>query len=216
METKAGDAGEMIFEWRSYRAAPGEAQSYLELFRTLGVPLVTRHLPMMGYWLSDVGGLNEIHHLWAYASFAERSACRTGLAGETAWQSAFIAPAFKSIRSQSSRVLKLERSSTAFDALVERRRAQHPARPGTEPLFGAAWNVLVEQDAQATGHDDTTLAQFRTLLGADTGARLSLLQINDLDGWLSGAQGLHAAPGTSTLLRPLLLSPIGGTPEAPQ
>ena len=70
----------MLFELRTYDLKPGKAPVYLEFFRTAGVALVTRHLPMMGYWMVESGRLNRIEHLWAYRDMAERDACRAGLA----------------------------------------------------------------------------------------------------------------------------------------
>ena len=54
----------MLFELRTYDLKPGKAPAYLEFFRTFGVRLVTRHLPMGGYWMVESGRLNRIEHLW--------------------------------------------------------------------------------------------------------------------------------------------------------
>ena len=35
----------MIYEWRSYRFAPGQATAYLAAFQAEGLPLVARHMP---------------------------------------------------------------------------------------------------------------------------------------------------------------------------
>jgi len=122
----------MIFEWRSYVSEPRQEMAYLDLFRTFGVRLVTRHLPMLGYRLSDVGGLNVFHHLWAYENFDDRMSRRAGLASETAWQTDFIVPAFRTILSQESRFMTLVSGSEAFDALVAAGDGPRAAQPPDE------------------------------------------------------------------------------------
>lgn len=201
----------MIFEWRSYVSEPGKAMAYLDLFRTFGVPLVTQHLPMLGYWLSDVGGLNVIHHLWAYENFEDRMTCRAGLASETAWQKDFIAPAFRTIRSQDSRFMTLVSGSAGFDALVAARRRTLAARPADEACFSPQWCVMTDHPPGTGPEGDEVFASFRTCIGPDLGHRRSLAVNVRVDDWIADANNSPA--GASTLIRPLVLSPIGGTPE---
>ena len=106
----------MIHEWRSYRLKPGAAADYLGLLADEGLPLVTRCLPLMGYWLGETGPLNTIHHLWAYQDWAEREALRAELATDEGWTRGFIPKAFALVEEQGNRFLRLERSSPDFDA----------------------------------------------------------------------------------------------------
>ena len=75
----------MIFEWRTYRFAPGRAAAYLAAFQSEGLPLVTRHLPLLGYWMTESGRLNVLHHLWVYADLDDRAACRASLSADADW-----------------------------------------------------------------------------------------------------------------------------------
>jgi len=50
---------------------PGSAMAYVELFSQFGVVLVSKHLPLVGYWHSEVGELNQLWHPWAYESMNE-------------------------------------------------------------------------------------------------------------------------------------------------
>lgn len=138
----------MIHEWRSYRLKPGAAAEYLALLADQGLPLVTRHLPLMGYWLAETGGLNVIHHLWTYADWAEREAARAGLAGEEGWTKGFIPRAFALVEEQQNRFLRLDLSSPGYDAALAQRRRLHPARTGG-PLFAADCAGLVTGSAPA-------------------------------------------------------------------
>lgn len=133
----------MIHEWRSYRLKPGAAAEYLTLLADEGLPLVTRHLPLLGYWLAETGPLNVIHHLWAYESWAEREALRAELAMNEAWTKGFIPRAFALVEEQQNRFLRLDASSPAFDAALAARRTPHPTRQAGAPLFAAACASLV-------------------------------------------------------------------------
>lgn len=154
----------MIHEWRSYRLKPGAATAYLALLADEGLPLVTRHLPLMGYWLAETGPLNVIHHLWAYADWAEREASRAGLAQEEGWVKGFIPQAFALVEEQENRFLHLERSSPVYDAALAARKRVHPARKPGEPLFAAQCSGLVVGAAP-----EDSVALWRPLSGDPAG-----------------------------------------------
>lgn len=141
----------MIHEWRCYRLKAGAAPDYLALLADEGLPLVTRHLPLMGYWLAETGTLNTIHHLWSYADWAERESCRAALAAEEAWVRGFVPKAFALVEEQRNRLLKITRTSPAFEAALGSRRTQRPARAAGAPLFAT---------------DCATLSSGRTASGA--------------------------------------------------
>ncbi|WP_395541392.1 NIPSNAP family protein [Neotabrizicola sp. sgz301269] len=186
----------MIHEWRSYRLKPGAAAEYLVLLADQGLPLVTRHLPLMGYWLAETGALNVIHHLWSYAGWAEREAARAGLATEEGWTRGFIPRAFALVEEQQNRLLQLNRSSSAFEAALSRRRNSHPVRAAGVPLFAADCAGLVIGPPS-----EAAIAQWTPLSGDPR--PLSLLPRR--------ADPLPAAPlpgADHTVLRPLVFSPL--------
>ena len=187
----------MIHEWRSYRLKPGAASAYLTLLADEGLPLVTRHLPMTGYWLGETGPLNTIHHLWSYADWAEREACRASLATEEAWVKGFIPRAFALVEDQENRFLRLTTSSSAFDDALRHRRDQHPARQPGAPLFAPSTSGLVMGLAV-----NGAVAVFDVLSGAPSGP-LSLLPRGD--------NPVPAEPVSGAghiVLRPLAFSPL--------
>ncbi|WP_192931203.1 NIPSNAP family protein [Gemmobacter serpentinus] len=191
----------MIHEWRSYRLKPGAAIDYLALLADQGLPLVTRHLPLMGYWLAESGGLNVIHHLWAYADWAEREAARAGLAQEEGWTKGFIPQAFALVQEQENRLLHLTRSSAAYDAALAMRRRLHPARAPGSPLMApdCAGLVLASHEGALP---DAALAQFQPLSGDPRPMALLPRAADPLAALppISGAQ--------HNLLRPLAFSPL--------
>ncbi len=98
----------MIVEIRTYTAVPGRAGEFLKLYEELGLALQQKHLGgLMGFYVSEVGELNQIVHLWRYASLAERETRRAQLEADPSW--AVYKQAFArlgAIQHQESQILK--------------------------------------------------------------------------------------------------------------
>lgn len=170
----------MIHEWRRYRLKPGAATQYLSLLAERGLPLVTRHLPLMGYWLAETGPLNVIHHLWCYADWGEREACRAGLAAEEGWVNGFVPAAFPLVEEQVSCLLRPVAGSPSFDAALARRRAVHPPLAAGAPLFADRCAALIRGEG---GLAEGALAE-----GALTEGAVALWQV--VSGGPGGRVGL--------------------------
>ncbi len=178
----------MIHEWRSYRLKPGAAAEYLGLLADRGLPLVTTHLPLLGYWLAESGRLNCIHHLWAYADWEEREARRAALAQEDGWTRGFVPAAFALVEAQENRLLRALSTSPAYDAALAARQRIHPARSPGAPLFAGPCAAVVEGEAP------DAVAVWQAASGAP--GRLSLLRRGT------------PMPAAGTILRPLAFSPL--------
>ena len=77
----------MIYEMRTYRLKTGTVPAYVKLVAEEGIAIQKGHLGnLVGYFSSDIGPLNEIVHIWAYASLDDRAARRAALAADPAWQ----------------------------------------------------------------------------------------------------------------------------------
>lgn len=193
----------MFFELRTYDLKPGKAPAYLAFFRTVGVGLVTRHLPMAGYWMAETGRLNRIEHLWVYDSFEERDACRAALATDRDWTEGFVPRAFVDVVAQQNRIMALVASSPGFDAVTARRRQAHPNQSPDVAMFAPHLQALaIAGDAREL---PGTIARFRTLSGDRPGSHVSLCAGPDAT-LLQATDGLIC----HELLRPLSLSPLGG------
>lgn len=192
----------MIHEWRRYRLKPGAAKDYLTLLAETGLPHVSAHLPLMGYWLAESGGLNAIHHLWSYADWTEREACRAGLAADPAWMQGFVGRAFALVESQTSQFFHLECAGPGFHAALALRRRRHGAlAPGAALLADDCAPILWARPGAAAhsafaGGD--WLAQFRPLSGGDRALALGARGRDPL----AGAGPMHQ------ILRPLTFSPL--------
>jgi hypothetical protein len=77
----------MIVDHRTYTVAHGRMKEYLEQYERLGLPVQLRHLGrLIGFFVSDIGPLNQVVHLWAYDSIADREARRARMAEDPEWQ----------------------------------------------------------------------------------------------------------------------------------
>ena len=57
----------MYVEERMYRLKIGTAPEYFRHYRASGMKVQLKHLPhLVGYYVTEVGGLNTVVHMWAY------------------------------------------------------------------------------------------------------------------------------------------------------
>jgi hypothetical protein len=77
----------MIIDHRTYTVAHGRMEEYLERYRRIALPIQQRHLGrLIGFFVSDIGPLNQVVHIWAYGSIADREARRARMAADPEWQ----------------------------------------------------------------------------------------------------------------------------------
>lgn len=76
----------MIVEMRTYTAHPGRAGDFLKLYGSLALELQKKHLGhLMGFYVTEIGPLNQIVHLWGYDSLADRTERRAKLDADPAY-----------------------------------------------------------------------------------------------------------------------------------
>lgn len=76
----------MIVEMRTYTLAAGSTPRYFALYAEKGLEPQTRILGrLVGYYAVEVGGLNQVCHLWAYDSFEDRQRRRADLWADADW-----------------------------------------------------------------------------------------------------------------------------------
>jgi hypothetical protein len=77
----------MIIEHRIYTVQHGGMENYLARYEKLGLPVAQRHLGrLLGFFVSDVGRLNQVLHIWAYDSMADREQRRAAMEADPEWQ----------------------------------------------------------------------------------------------------------------------------------
>ena len=105
----------MIVDLRTYTMVPGRLAAFLELYEKEGMPIQIKHLGKpIGYFVSEIGTLNQVVHLWGYESMADRERRRSAMESDPEW----IAYRRKSaatgnVQLQENKILK----STSFSPL---------------------------------------------------------------------------------------------------
>jgi hypothetical protein len=95
----------MFVEQRLYTCAPGNTAQFLKLYEAEGrAPQVAHQGQPIGYYLSEIGPLNQITTLWAYASLDERVARRRALFADAGW-GGYLAKARPLLANQETRIL---------------------------------------------------------------------------------------------------------------
>lgn len=75
----------MIVEKRTYTFHPGKLQEFLTLYEKEGLPIHVRYLPLIGYFTSEIGTLNQVITMWGYADMADREEKRARLYADPEW-----------------------------------------------------------------------------------------------------------------------------------
>ncbi|WP_321893265.1 NIPSNAP family protein [Paraburkholderia tropica] len=102
----------MLVEQRTYTTRPGKWREYLELYEKEGLPVQLRILGrMVGYYTTEIGGLNQIVHMWAYTDLLEREQKRAELLANEAFRE-YVQKMLPLLQSQESRILKPTRFFT--------------------------------------------------------------------------------------------------------
>jgi hypothetical protein len=96
----------MFVEQRLYTFAPGKSGEFNALYEAEGREPQERHLGRpVGYYYSEIGPLNQVMTLWAYASLDQRVERRERLFQDPAWLS-FLQKARPLVVTQETRILR--------------------------------------------------------------------------------------------------------------
>jgi hypothetical protein len=95
----------MIVEQRTYRFKPGTIPTFMVRYQERGLAIQTRILGnLLGYFVTELGPLNETVHLWGYDSLDDRARRRADLMAEPEWL-AFLGEILPLIETQDSKIL---------------------------------------------------------------------------------------------------------------
>lgn len=76
----------MIIDHRTYTIQHGRTGEYLKLFEEKGLPVQLKHLgDLAGFFVTAIGPLNEVVHLWRYKDMADMEARRTARDADPDW-----------------------------------------------------------------------------------------------------------------------------------
>lgn len=107
----------MIYEFRTYTTPIGKAPELARLSGEVGRPIRgDDHGKLVGYWLTEIGPLNQVMHLWSYDDLNHRSECRAALAENADWRNKYLAQAGPLILRQDIRLMNPVRPLTPPDS----------------------------------------------------------------------------------------------------
>ena len=76
----------MIVEQRTYTLKPLRVRDFVALYEQAALPLQKKHLGhLVGFFTSEIGPLNQVVHLWAFDSLAERERRRKAMEEDAGW-----------------------------------------------------------------------------------------------------------------------------------
>ncbi|AIO30160.1 NIPSNAP family protein [Burkholderia pseudomultivorans] len=95
-----------FIDHRIYTIRPRGMAEFLEIFDRLAMPIQVRYLgPPVGFYMSDIGALNQVVHLWGYDSIADYDARRTARDADPEWP-AYLQASGHLIVAQESRIVR--------------------------------------------------------------------------------------------------------------
>jgi hypothetical protein len=96
----------MIHEYRTYTIHPAQLRRYLQLAQTKVQPIrQDKYGRLVGFWYSEFGTLNQVHHIWEYSSLDRRQEDRRALFQQRDWMEQFISSAWPTMQIQEVRFM---------------------------------------------------------------------------------------------------------------
>ena len=81
----------MIYELRTYTVKPGTVGDIVKAASTVSRDIRgDNYGKLEGYWLTEIGPLNQVMHMWSYSDFNERTRLRGELAKNPRWTGEYI------------------------------------------------------------------------------------------------------------------------------
>ena len=81
----------MIYELRTYTLRPGTLPDMIKAASTVSRDIRGNDFGKLeGYWSTEIGPLNQVLHLWSYASYDERTRLRAELAKNPRWGGEYL------------------------------------------------------------------------------------------------------------------------------
>ena len=76
----------MIFDHRTYTIQPGKTNEYVKIFEEFAYPVAVKNgLNLVAYFVSKVGALNQVVHIWQYNDLMEFEKLREQRDADPGW-----------------------------------------------------------------------------------------------------------------------------------
>jgi len=81
----------MIYELRTYTVKPGTLGDMVKAASTVSADIrKDNYGKLEGYWMTEIGPLNQVLHLWSFDNFEERARLRAELAKIPRWTAEYV------------------------------------------------------------------------------------------------------------------------------
>eukprot|EP00090_Calanus_glacialis_P026222 TRINITY_DN41175_c0_g1_i1.p1 TRINITY_DN41175_c0_g1~~TRINITY_DN41175_c0_g1_i1.p1 ORF type:complete len:220 (+),score=42.14 TRINITY_DN41175_c0_g1_i1:3-662(+) len=173
MSTKAAQP---IYELRTYNLVPKEVGNFMALSKKK-FHLRTGHSVLLGYWTTELGGLNQVVHLWQYDSYAHRAGVRAKLGGDQEWQVEYFQKILPWLQHQDNLTL---------DSLID--PVENSTEGGTYEIWqlgigpnNADWKLSLLELAKTLQGDQTQLCGAFSSVFGPMGSAVLIWRHQDLD-----------------------------------
>ncbi|KAK4291084.1 hypothetical protein Pmani_036065 [Petrolisthes manimaculis] len=207
-----------VYELRTYTVYPDKVRDYLKLTADL-FHLRTAHSKPLGFWTTEIGGLNQVVHIWEYESLKHRAGVRARLAGDTEWLGQYVSKAVTMWQQQDNSLLTLlpgtQLNLPKSTGVYELQTLHMHGGPG---VWSRALLEYVRGCEGACGGSSVSVGAWGSVLGPLNMVAL-LWQHKDQDGYLALSEASHTlkegtalvphiTSGHSKLLLPHAVSPL--------
>lgn len=94
-----------IYEMRTYYVKPKAFAEFMQLTNEYIHLKADSNSKLNGYWISDIGGLNEVTHIWEYDSYTQRAEARKSLYQDETWVNNYVKKVLKMLVKQDNLVM---------------------------------------------------------------------------------------------------------------
>ncbi|ASW03401.1 NIPSNAP family protein [Paraburkholderia aromaticivorans] len=95
-----------FIDHRIYTIKPRGMVEFIDVFDRLAMPIQLKYLGApVGFYMSDIGALNQVVHLWGYESIADYDRRRTARDDDPEWP-AYLQASAHLIVAQESRIIR--------------------------------------------------------------------------------------------------------------
>jgi len=185
-----------LCELRTYQIKPKYILDFIALTNEK-IHIRTSVSPLLGYFSTEIGGINQTVHFWEYESLSQRAKVRQELGIHVEWNKTYMDKIRKMLVSQTNSLL------------VPVNKLLFPSQPGTYEIRRYKTPAKVtENDRHAvSGRADATLVGvWKTILGADNESCVELWHYANIDSVVRNEPKQRLFE--SKLLVPLKFSPL--------
>jgi len=175
------------YEIRTYTLNPSDYPAFLALTNEK-IHMRLKHSKLLGYWITELGGVNEVVHIWEYDSLAHRQKIREALVKDKEWMEGYMAKMRPMLQKQENAVM-WELPFWVFEK---------PKPSETTGVYSLRAYQPLDASRNAIDHRMRAVVESLNPLGAwavewgSVNTVMTLQRFNSLDELHSPFEGLHS------------------------